>query len=84
MTIKVLLSSEIGPFEEHQTDVLENSMKILDFAQIPYVNYIGNLSKIKDNISRKSSCLCNVTFSSRPISELRRSWMVNRLLGYSN
>ena len=23
-------------------------MKIIDFAQIPYVNYIGNLSKIKD------------------------------------
>ena len=46
MTIQLLLSSEIGPFEEQQTDFLENSMKILDFAQIPYVNYIWNLNKI--------------------------------------
>ena len=48
MTIQLLLSSEIGPFEDQQTDFLENSTKILDFAQIPYVNYIGNLSKMED------------------------------------
>ena len=38
------MSSEIGLFEHKQADFL----KILDFAQIPYVIYIGNLSKIKD------------------------------------
>ena len=48
MTIQLLLSSEIGPFEDQQTDFLENSTKILDFDQIPYVNYIWNLSKMED------------------------------------
>ena len=48
MTIQLLLSSEIGPFEDQQTDFLENSTKILDFDQIPYVNSLWNLSKMED------------------------------------
>ena len=57
MTIQLLLSSELGPFEYKQADFLENSMKILDFGKILYVIYIGNLSKTEDFQENPPACV---------------------------